>query len=146
MIATVESSDLDDLLPLMRDYCTFYGTDPSDAALMRLSRALIDDPTHEGTQLIARDRGRAVGFATLFWSWSTTVAARQAILHDLFVAESARGSGIAQALIDICAVRAREHGCEYLAWTTAPDNTRAQSVYDKTSAERSTWIEYSMRL
>ncbi len=54
-ITVVREEDLDDLLPLMRGYCTFYETSPSDESLLELSRALIADPERDGMQLIARN-------------------------------------------------------------------------------------------
>jgi len=60
----------------------------------RLSRALLADPEREGLQLLARDdAGRAVGFATLYWTWQTLAAARVGVMNDLFVAPEARGMG-----------------------------------------------------
>ena len=93
-IKRVGQADLDELLPLMRSYCDFYEVSPTDADLLALARALIDDPQREGVQLLARDGGgRAAGFATLYWSWSTTDASRIGVMNDLFVAERARGRG-----------------------------------------------------
>ena len=77
MIARAGEQDLSELLALMRAYCDFYEVAPSDEDLLALSRALIADPQHEGVQLIARDDGRAIGFATVYWTWSTTSAARE---------------------------------------------------------------------
>jgi hypothetical protein len=51
-IRAVTEGDLADLLPLMRGYCDFYEVSPPDDSLLELSRALIDDPEHEGIQLI----------------------------------------------------------------------------------------------
>ncbi len=104
MITRVGPDDLPELLPLMRGYCDFYRVSPSDEDLLALSRALIADPEREGVQLIARDgdSGAAVGFATIYWSWSTSDAARLGVMNDLFVAESGRGSGVADALIRAC--------------------------------------------
>jgi len=141
----VREEDLADLLPLVRAYLDFYGSAPADAAVLALSRALLADPECEGVQLLARDaEGAARGFATLYWSWSTTRAVRVAIMNDLFVAPSARGSGLAEALIDACRVRAREHGAATLEWQTAPDNLRAQAVYDRIGGVRSQWVDYSV--
>jgi GNAT superfamily N-acetyltransferase len=146
-ITAVQEEDLDDLLPLMRAYCEFYNVGPSDEALLALSRALIADSPHEGVQLIARDwRGRAVGFATVFWSWQTLSASRLAVMNDLYVAEHARGTRIADALIEACADRAREHGARALAWQTAKDNLRAQAVYERVGARRSEWLDYELPL
>jgi GNAT superfamily N-acetyltransferase len=147
-IETVTKADMGDLLPLMRAYCDYYKVDPSRADLEAMSRALIADPKHEGFQLIARNgTGRAVGFATVFWSWSTLSASRIGVMNDLFVDPSARGEGIADALIGECAQRVRDAGGRQLEWQTARDNTRAQTVYERVGGERSDrWLDYSMDL
>lgn len=142
-IAAVKATDLDDLLVLMRAYCDFYEVAPSDDDLLTLSRALARDPEHEGVQLVARDEtGRAVGFATLYWTWSTTHACRIGVMNDLFVAEVARGQGLAEALIEACWAACVRRGARRLTWQTAPDNLRAQSVYDRVGATRERWIDY----
>jgi GNAT superfamily N-acetyltransferase len=146
VISTVAESDLPELLPLMRGYCDFYEVDPSDDALLAMSRELIADPEKEGLQLIARDdAGRAVGFATIFWSWSTLSSSRIGVMNDLFVAESARGSGVAEDLIAACAERCRERGATSLDWQTAHDNHRAQAVYERVGGRRDArWLDYSL--
>jgi ribosomal protein S18 acetylase RimI-like enzyme len=142
-IETVTEDDLPDLLPLMRAYCDFYGSDPPDEALLELSQALLRDSAHEGIQVIARDgSGTAVGFATIFWSWSTTRAARIGVMTDLYVAPAARGSGLAEALIGACVERCMERGARRLEWQTAPDNRRAQAVYERVGAGREQWLDY----
>jgi GNAT superfamily N-acetyltransferase len=143
VVARVGPDDLDDLLPLVRGYCDFYKVAPSDEDLLALSHALIDDPEREGVQLIARDGdGRAIGFATIYWSWSTSEAARLGIMNDLFVSEAARGSGAAEALINGCRDECERRGIRRLAWQTAPDNHRAQTVYDRLGATREQWVDY----
>ena len=146
VITTVTEADLPELLLLMRGYCDFYEVDPSDDALLAMSRMLIDDPELEGVQLIARDDdGLAVGFATIFWTWSTLSASRLAVMNDLFVVADARGGGHADALIAECVERARARGATELAWQTAKDNARAQAVYDRVGATRDErWLDYSL--
>lgn len=142
-IQTVTPQDVGELLPLMRAYCDFYEVAPSDADLLALTAALIDDPEHEGVQLIARGPGgQATGFATVYWSWSTTDAGRIGVLNDLFVVPSARGQGTAERLIEACRARAAAHGARQLTWQTAPDNRRAQRVYDRVGATREQWVDY----
>jgi len=145
----VREEDLDDLLPLVRAYCAFYGAAPADAELVALSRALLADPEREGVQLLARDGrddGAPAGFATVYWTWETTRARRLAVMNDLFVTEAARGTGLADALIAACAGVARARGVHALSWVTAPSNTRAQRVYDRTGAARSEWVEYELEV
>jgi GNAT superfamily N-acetyltransferase len=145
IITRVGEEDLDDLLPLLRGYCDFYEVAPSDEALLAVSRALIADPEREGLQLIARaPDGRAVGFATVYWTWQTLNAARLGVMNDLFITPEARGSGLADRLIAACRERAAEHGARELAWQTAKDNHRAQKVYERVGGHRSEWLDYSL--
>ncbi len=146
-IEVVGEQDLPELLPLLRGYCEFYEVAPSDEALLRLSRALIADPEREGVQLLARDGdgGAAIGFATIFWSWSTTRAARIGVMNDLFVRPESRGGGGADALIAACAERCVARGAVELEWQTAHDNYRAQTLYERVGGRRDErWLDYSL--
>jgi GNAT superfamily N-acetyltransferase len=145
-ISRVTAADLGALLPLMRAYCDFYEVTPPDDDLLSLSRALIADPEREGVQLLARNDGEAVGFATIYWSWATTIAARIGVMNDLFVSPAARGTGAAEALIRSCVDECRRHGAAELTWQTARDNARAQRVYDRVGAKRAEWVDYSLNV
>jgi GNAT superfamily N-acetyltransferase len=144
-IDPVAEPDLEDLLPLVQAYCDFYEVSPPRADLLALCRALLADPELEGFQLIARERdGEAVGFATVFWSWDTTVASRIGILNDLYVAPGARGGGLARALIGTCLQRCRARGAERLEWVTGRENGRARALYDSIGAVEEPWVSYSL--
>jgi GNAT superfamily N-acetyltransferase len=146
-IDTVTEPDLDELLPLMRGYCDFYVVAPSDERLLEMARILLADPEREGLQLLARDAsGRAVGFATIFWSWSTLSAARIGVMNDLYVEPEARGTGMAEALILECRERCRTRGARWLSWQTAKDNARAQAVYERVGGKREEWVDYSLEV
>lgn len=144
-ISKVEHVDLSELLPMMRAYCDFYEVGPRDDRLVALSRALLDDPG-EGVQYIARraEDGIAVGFATVFWGWSTLDAARMGLMNDLFVKPEARGAGVGRSLIEACRGACRKRGVNKLEWSTAPDNSTAQRLYDSTGATASTWKSYEI--
>ena len=137
-----DESQVQRLLPLVRAYCEFYHSKPSDDALLSLIRALIADPAREGTQFLATDAGCDVGFATLYWSWETTISSRVGVMNDLFVIPEWRRRGVSSALIDACLHRCREHGAARMVWQTAHDNVRAQAVYDHVGATRETWVDY----
>jgi GNAT superfamily N-acetyltransferase len=145
-VAVAGEGDLEDLLALMRAYCDFYETEPTDGDLLALSRALIADPELEGTQLIARrPDGAAAAFATIFWSWDTTEASRIGIMNDLYVDPGSRGSGLADSLIEACVERCQVRGASRLEWMTAPENAPAQAVYDRVGGEREPWLTYTIR-
>lgn len=144
-IRPAREEEIEEMLPLIRAYCEFYETEPDDDGLRKMFRTLINDPG-QGAVFVARDGGRAVGFASLDWKWSSLKAARIGFLEDLFVDPETRGKGIADALIEVCAERCRELGMPALQWETAPDNHRAQRVYDRTGAESELLLEYDLRL
>ena len=145
-VSTVGEADLGELLPLLRGYADVYEVSPTDEALLELSRARIADPVREGMQFLARDgEGRAIGFATVYWLWSTTSATRIGLMNDLYVAPEGRGSGAAEALIERCRAACRERGASKLTWQTAKDNARAQAVYDRIGGERQEWLDYSLK-
>jgi GNAT superfamily N-acetyltransferase len=137
--------EVEELLPLMRAYCDFYEASPPDEGLREMARTLITDPD-QGIFLIALDGEVAVGFATVDWKWSSLRGARIGYLEDIFVAPEARGRGIADGLIEACAERCREREMPAMEWLTAPDNHRAQAVYDRTGAARETFVEYDLKL
>ncbi len=144
-VARVTPAELPELLPLVRAYCDFYGTDPSDEALTAISRALLADPEREGIQFLARDEaGAAVGFATLYWCWETNTGGRIGVMNDLFVAEGSRGSGHAEALITACVEACEARGALRLTWQTALDNRRAQAVYNRVGGQPGRWLDYSL--
>jgi GNAT superfamily N-acetyltransferase len=97
-------------------------------------------------QLGARRVDELVGYACLYWHFTSLVPAETVLMNDLFVAADARGQGIGRALIDTSATVARERDAHHLEWATAPDNATAQRLYDSTGAERSAWVEYELGL
>ena len=139
------STDLPELMPMLRAYCDFYRVDPSDERLRALVAALIDDPA-EGLQLIARDRdGTTVGIRDDLLDMADLVrrARRRAqrLVRDAGVSWHRAPVG---RLIERCLELCRERGAEKLVWETAPDNVTAQRLYDGIGAEKSTWLTYEL--
>ena len=138
--------DLLALLPLFAGYQRFYEAEPDDARNRAFFSRFVA-PSAEGVLLAARDDGgEPLAFATVYWTFSSVSARETALMNDLFVVEAGRGRGVGRALIDAAAQAAREHGAHVLTWMTAPDNTTAQALYDRTGAAASTWVEYELAL
>ena len=144
-IRSAQPGEPEPLLPLMRAYCEFYEVNPSDEGLLEMARSLIADP-EQGSLYVAAEGGGLIGFAALGWKWASTRGARIGVMEDLYVNEDARGKGVADALIERCAERCRERGAPVLEWVTAPDNHRAQKVYERFGADSDRWIEYELEL
>jgi GNAT superfamily N-acetyltransferase len=144
-IARVTAGDIDEVLPLLRGYCEFYDSSPTERSLRELCEALLEAPDTAGIQLVARlADGTAVGLATLLWTFSTLIAGPIGLMNDLYVAPAARGNRIGAKLIEACGEECRRQGAVALEWYTAPSNKRAQAVYDRTGASREEWLSYSL--
>ena len=142
-VAPLREDDLDAALPLFAGYQVFYESVPDDAANLRFFRRFVA-PSEDGLLLGAWVGEDLVGFACLYWTFSSTHATEIALMNDLFVAEGQRGSGIGFALIEAAAEAARQRGLRSLEWLTAVDNHRAQRLYDRTEATRSAWYGYEI--
>ncbi len=145
-IAPVEAAELELLLPLIAAYQRFYEVDDIDEERNRGFFRRFLAPSEDGMLLGAHQGGELVGYACLYWHFSSTDAVETVLMNDLYVAEDVRGGGVGRALIEASATVARERGSPYLEWRTAPSNATAQRLYDSTGAERSEWIEYELEV
>jgi GNAT superfamily N-acetyltransferase len=145
-IAPIAAEDYEELLPLIGAYQRFYGAAEVEEERNRAFFRRFLAPSEDGHLLGARHGGRLVGYACLYWHFSSTQAVETVLMNDLFVAEPARGQGVGRRLIEATAELARERGLDLVEWSTAPDNQTAQRLYDKTGAKRSEWVSYELRV
>ena len=144
-IAPATHDDLDDAVALFAGYQRFYTGRARDDDHNRAFLTRFLAPSERGLLLLARDEsGRAVGFANLYWTFSSTSAEDHALMNDLFVAEEARGTNVGHALIEAAAAHAHERGLPVMSWQTALDNRRAQRLYERFDAERTVWFDYEI--
>jgi ribosomal protein S18 acetylase RimI-like enzyme len=143
-VSPATEDDLDAVVPLFGGYQRFYGQPSPDDARNRAFLSRFLHPSDHGLLLVAKDAGVVVGFANLYWTHSSVQAGDHAIMNDLFVADTARSGGVGRALIEASRAAARERGIERMSWSTAVDNERAQALYEKTGAKRSSWFEYDL--
>jgi hypothetical protein len=78
---------------------------------------------------IAREDGRAVGFALYFENFSTFLGRRGIYLEDLFVLPQARGRGIGKALVQHVARVAVARGAGRFEWAVLDWNQPAIDFY-----------------
>ena len=145
-IAPVAAGELEALLPLIAAYQRFYEVEEIDAERNRAFFHRFLAPSEDGMLLGARGHGELLGYACLYWHFSSLAARETVLMNDLFVTEAARGRGVGRGLIEASAAVTRERGAAGLEWATAPDNHTAQRLYDSTDAVRSTWISYELEL
>lgn len=145
-IQPVAAAELEELLPLIAAYQRFYEVEDVDDGRNRAFFARFLAPSADGMLLSAREDGELLGYACLYWHFTSLLAAETVLMNDLFVLEAARGRGVGRALIEASAGVARERGAACLQWATAPDNHRAQRLYDSLPTARSEWLEYELEL
>ena len=145
-IDPISVSELETLLPMIGEYQRFYEAEEIDESRNRAFFSRFLAPSEDGMLLGAWRGEELVGYACLYWHFTSLVPAETVLLNDLFVAEPQRGGGVGRALIEASAEVARKRGAHHLEWATQPDNEAAQRLYDRTGAERSEWVEYELRL
>jgi GNAT superfamily N-acetyltransferase len=145
-IAPIAAEEFEELLPLIAAYQRFYEVEEIDEERNRAFFRRFLAPSEDGLLLGARSDGRLVGYACLYWHFSSLEAVEAVLMNDLYVEESTRGQGVGRALIEASAEVARERGTPIVEWSTAPDNRTAQRLYDSTGAERSEWFSYELRV
>ena len=146
IVEPITEAQYEALLPMIAAYQRFYEVEEIDDERNRAFFRRFVAPSEAGTLLGAWDGGELVGYACLYWHFSSLSAAEAVLMNDLYVDAAARGQGVGRARIEAGAEVARARGAHHLEWSTAPDNATAQRLYDSTGAERSTWLEYELGL
>jgi GNAT superfamily N-acetyltransferase len=140
----IEQRDRETWSRLFTGYGEFYETPISEDQLRLVWSWIHDDQSVTAIAVVAEDGSdEPVGIAHLR-SWVRPLRGEIAgYLDDLFVDPDFRGSGAANALFDAIHALGVEHGWSIIRWTTADNNYRARSAYDRV-ATRTGWITYEM--
>jgi ribosomal protein S18 acetylase RimI-like enzyme len=122
-------ADVGRLAPLFDAYRGFYG----QASDVVLAEAFLRERLALGESfvLVAERAGKAIGFVQMYPLYSSVRARRILVLNDLYVVETARRGGVAEALLREAEALAREAGALRLALETGEDNRAAQRLYEK---------------
>lgn len=144
VIRNAGPNDVNHLTTLMYDYIVgFYRKPwPTDEKIHQLIQTLVEKQV--GIQFIAEQDGKPVGFATLYFAFSTMKAEPITIMNDLFVIEPYRGTEVEAQLFLECHHFSKSNGYAYMSWITAVSNTRAQQFFDKMGAIQGDWVNYSI--
>ena len=122
-------AELELLAPLFDQYRQFYRQESDLNGACSFLRERME--RGESIVYLAVLDTAAVGFVQLYPSFSSTSMQRLWILNDLFVAPSARRSGVAKALMERARQLAIATQAKGLALATWIENTPAQRLYEE---------------
>jgi len=127
-------AQLDDACCLFAGYLSFYGKHSTaqaqrDFIAVRLNR-------RDSVIFLAYEADTAIGFMQLYPSFASLSLAPSWILNDLYVDESARGRGVAEALERAARGLGEENGAAEIFLQTARDNHVAQRLYQRLGYRR----------
>ena len=139
----------DEFVDLLRALADYERLEPPDAAAIeRLRRDAFGTGTTEGapyaTQprfeaaLALNSKGKAVGYATWFHTYSTFLAKPTMYLEDLFVRDDSRESGAGSALFEHVRTLGAQRDCGRMEWQVLDWNTLAREFYHRRQA---TWMK-----
>ncbi|WP_225975530.1 GNAT family N-acetyltransferase [Panacibacter ginsenosidivorans] len=101
---------------------------------------------NESVIFIAFINNVAVGFTQLYPIFTSVGMQRTWLLNDLYIDSSARGKGIASALLDAAKDFGRSTNSKWLMLQTGITNAAAQSLYEKNGWHKETDLFYSINL
>ena len=124
---------------LFNSYRMFYkqGTD------IGLASEFISERIHNSESVIffaQNQDGDYLGFTQLYPTFSSVSAKKSWVLNDLFVAENARGFGVAKQLMDAAKALALETNANGIALETSESNHNAQALYESLGYEKSSGV------
>ncbi|MBI5924732.1 MAG: GNAT family N-acetyltransferase [Aquabacterium sp.] len=112
---------------------------PDTAAQCKGLAAIINNPDM-GIILVAREGKAIQAMVSLLFTISTAIGERVALLEDMIVAPTARGSGVGSALLNHAIDVARRSGAKRVTLLTDRENTAAQRFYARHGFTLSTMV------
>ena len=102
---------------------------PSDNAFLAGVERLLDDRDTDFVLAAADDDSPPSGVVQLRYRMGIWRAGRDCLVEDVFVEASARGHGVARALLDFATERALERGCRRMELDVNEANSPALALY-----------------
>ena len=126
------------VLQMIRDLATYEREPDAVQATEASIRASLFVPGAQVFAHIAKLDGTPVGLALWFLTFSTWTGRPSLYLEDLFVAEKARGQGVARALFRRLACEAKDRNCARIDWAVLDWNVDAMAFYERLGGRRQT--------
>lgn len=123
-------SDLDELLPLMREFYAGERLPFDEVVLRRALEELWTEPLH-GNAWLARAHEEAVGYGVLCCGFSLEYGGRDAFVDELYVRPEWRDRGIGNRLLDAMEAHCRASGVAALHLEVDHGNPDGKRLYSR---------------
>lgn len=135
-INSITENDVDEVLTLMRDFAAYEDlSDYCTVTAERLSGAMFGEGAFvEG--LVARDEGKAVGYAIFYPAFSSFRGERGLYLEDIYIDPAYRRHDLGHRMLKAIAARGRARGFERIDFMVLDWNEPAVKFYLKHGAEK----------
>lgn len=129
IVRRAQENDLAQLAQLFDAYRQFYAQAPDIGVASKFISARLNQQDSVIFVAVGADNN-LIGFCQLYPSFCSVIAARIAVLYDLFVEANSRKTGAGKALMLAAKAHAEENGFARLDLTTAKTNLNAQKLYE----------------
>ena len=105
----------------------------------------ISEATSPTKAFMCEHENEIIGFAMIFYNYSTWQGRKGMYLEDLYVSSKHRGIGAGKALLKFLAKLAVEENCGRFEWSVLDWNTPAIDFYKSLGAKpQSEWVRYRL--
>ena len=113
------------------------------ATVADVEKHIFDDKRAE--VIFLRLKGKAIGFAVYFYSFSTFLSRPSLYLEDFFIIDKERGKGYGKLVLQYLAKTALENDCKRFEWSCLEWNKPSIRFYEKLGAKPlHGWIQFRM--
>ena len=144
----IEKATIDkvgDLLMLFGKYQDFYGASVIKNSNEEFLKDVLSG-SEKGIFHVAYFDNQPVGFSGVYFSYSSVLAKKIAIINDLFILTDFRKQGFGRLLIDETINFLKEGKVVNIRWCTKSDNLDAQNLYNNLDVGKSDWIHYDLKI
>lgn len=127
-------TDLDELLPLMREFYAGERLPWDEDVLRRALGELWRQPLH-GAVWLARATGEAIGYGVLGCGFSLEHCGRDAFVDELYVRPGWRSRGVGGRILDAMEATCRQQGISALHLEVDHDNASGKRLYQRRGYE-----------
>lgn len=136
--------DLEAMKNLVYEYIHFRNEPrPDPKGVDALLQHLQIDPT-AGKIFVAVSGSNILGFAILYFTFSTFKAQRVAMLSDLYVRPSERGRGLGRTLCEVCLAFVKDNNFASLEWLAPPENGPVRALSEGFGGRAEASVYYSL--